>query len=329
MSNDQSERTSYFMHVPPWALGPLELLRHADGHLVNGSDTDRRIALIGFDQVIEICIEAFIRLHPKVRGGVEIPRQEQESSLRTFHSKIEFLERYLTDKKKDLGVSYETIVWYHQLRNELYHSGNGVVPAEYVVHGAREAALRVFTAIFGDVPPNAMRQPGPGAAVDPDDAIAGISNRPERSLQARAEHWPRNQAEVVHAATGRGPKATEKPSPASREREPAAEDTMEFLSAYLELERLIRSKMPLPFERSTPRVISLKILWHKLVELDASYSRFTTRISSLIAIRDRIVHTGQPQLDANELDNATLALWEITDLLRAQPDVASTTPSQF
>ena len=46
-------------------------------------------------------------------------------------------------------VPIEAIIWYHQLRNELYHSGNGMVPEHHVVAGARAAALNVFQALFG------------------------------------------------------------------------------------------------------------------------------------------------------------------------------------
>jgi hypothetical protein len=135
--------------LKPWMRGPFELIRHADGHRVAKGDTDRRIALIGFDNAIEVAIDVFIRLHPKIRGGVEIPRAQVEVATRTYHSKIEFLDSYVQDRKMPLRVSVEDIVWYHQLRNELYHSGNGMVPEEYVIVGARSAALAVFQALFG------------------------------------------------------------------------------------------------------------------------------------------------------------------------------------
>lgn len=40
--------------LKPWMRGPFELIRHADRHLKANGDTDRRIALIGFDNAIEI-----------------------------------------------------------------------------------------------------------------------------------------------------------------------------------------------------------------------------------------------------------------------------------
>jgi hypothetical protein len=133
----------------PWTRGPLELIRHADGHLQNAGDTDRRIALIGFDNAIEVCIDVFIKLHPKLRQGAQIKNEDAEKALRNYHTKIEFLDEFVARQNTALDVSIEVIVWYHSLRNELYHSGNGMVPELHVVAGARAAAFAVFKALFG------------------------------------------------------------------------------------------------------------------------------------------------------------------------------------
>lgn len=51
----------------PWALGPFELIQHAEGHFQQNGDFDRRIALIGFDNAIEVSIETFLTLPPAIR----------------------------------------------------------------------------------------------------------------------------------------------------------------------------------------------------------------------------------------------------------------------
>jgi hypothetical protein len=45
-------------------------------HLNDGGDTDRRIALIGFDNATEVCVDVFIRLPPKLRNNYEIKRED-------------------------------------------------------------------------------------------------------------------------------------------------------------------------------------------------------------------------------------------------------------
>lgn len=132
----------------PWARGPYELIRHADGHLKDAGDTDRRIAIIGFDNAIEVCIDVFIKLHPKLREGVELRKEDVEKATRNYHTKIEWLDQYLEANQLNADFSIEEIVWYHSLRNELYHSGNGMVPEMHVLEGARAAAFAVFSTLF-------------------------------------------------------------------------------------------------------------------------------------------------------------------------------------
>jgi hypothetical protein len=55
--------------LPPWANGPFELLVHAEGHLRNGDDFDRRIALISFDNAIEVAITTYLTLQFSTAGA--------------------------------------------------------------------------------------------------------------------------------------------------------------------------------------------------------------------------------------------------------------------
>lgn len=160
--------------VPPWAHGPAELFRHADEHLVADGDTDRRLAMIGFDNAIEVCVDTFVGLHPRNRGGYEIPREAREVALRNYHTKLAFLETYAAERALSLDdVPIDAVVWYHQLRNELYHSGNGMTPERQHVIGIRNAARGVFRALFNcdvaeveEIPvdaPNALEAPVDGS----------------------------------------------------------------------------------------------------------------------------------------------------------------------
>jgi hypothetical protein len=133
----------------PWAVGPFELIRHANEHLQSGNDTDRRIAIIGFDNAIEVSIDVFLKLHPWLRDGYEISNDDVQKAVRNYYSKIEFLDRYVQSKSISVDVPVLPIVWYHSLRNELYHSGNGMVPEMHVLEGSRAAAITVFNALFG------------------------------------------------------------------------------------------------------------------------------------------------------------------------------------
>ena len=41
----------------PWADGPRELLQHSIDHLDSGSDFDKRVAMIGIDNAVELIIK--------------------------------------------------------------------------------------------------------------------------------------------------------------------------------------------------------------------------------------------------------------------------------
>ncbi len=133
----------------PWTRGPFELIRHAHGHMQAGGDTDRRIAIIGFDNAIEVCIDVFLKLHPWLRDGLQITKEDVQKATNNYYSKIEFLDKHVQSKNLSLDVPILPIVWFHSLRNELYHSGNGMVPEMHVLEGAQVAALSVFKALFG------------------------------------------------------------------------------------------------------------------------------------------------------------------------------------
>ena len=136
--------------VPPWLHGPLELLKEGELRLQDGSDSGRRMAIIQFDNSVETSIGTFASLHPRHRGGVRLPRDRSDSGQsRNFHDRIEFLEWYVKEHGLELAVSCDEIVWYHDLRSRLYHGGNGIVPELSNVRGARDAAVAVFTVLFG------------------------------------------------------------------------------------------------------------------------------------------------------------------------------------
>src|SRR5260370_1113052 len=84
----------FFLHRDPWLKGPYQLISHASGHLVAGSDSDRIIALIGFDQAIEVCVDVFINLHPRLRGNYIVSKEDVAKLANNFYAKIEFLEKY-------------------------------------------------------------------------------------------------------------------------------------------------------------------------------------------------------------------------------------------
>lgn len=134
--------------VKPWARGPLELLQHAEEHRVGRRDFDRRVALIGFDNAIESSVITYLSLSPVQRGGRTYQKTDVERWLANFHTKVAFLEHFASSVQRPMPLAPAEFIFYHQLRNELYHNGNGMVPAAEHIDGARLAAIWTFSTLF-------------------------------------------------------------------------------------------------------------------------------------------------------------------------------------
>lgn len=132
----------------PWAKGSFELLSHAEGHLINGDDFDRRIALISFDNAIEVAITTYLTLNPLYRGGRSYAKVDVEGWLTNYHSKLDFFDTELTRRSLTWQVERDHITWCHEHRNEQYHGGRKGTPEMDVLHLIREAALWIFATLY-------------------------------------------------------------------------------------------------------------------------------------------------------------------------------------
>ena len=84
--------------LTPWALGPFEIILHAEMHYRDGDDLDRRIAVVGFDNAIELAIHTYLSLHPIQRQNRTYQRVDVEKWLANFHSKVEFFVNEATTR---------------------------------------------------------------------------------------------------------------------------------------------------------------------------------------------------------------------------------------
>jgi len=134
--------------LPPWANGPFELLVHAEGHLRSGEDFDRRIALISFDNAIEVAITTYLTLHPILRGNRIYQNADVEKWLKNYHAKLDFLSDELVARGMGWKVEKGHIIWAHDHRNEQYHGGNKGTPEKTCLSVIRQAALWVFAMLF-------------------------------------------------------------------------------------------------------------------------------------------------------------------------------------
>ncbi len=131
----------------PWASGPKEILRHGLDLLRRDSESNRRLAMIIVDNSVELTIKTFLGL-PKRITGIQVPRAKYQEISESFPKLLDALEEYASKKLE--GIDLGEIEWYHRLRNQLYHQGNGLTVEKDKVTVYSELAKLLFFRLFGE-----------------------------------------------------------------------------------------------------------------------------------------------------------------------------------
>ena len=131
---------------PPWASGPGELLKHGLKLLQKDNDSNRRIAMICIDNSVELMMKTFLGL-PKRITGLKLTRKEFAEISESFPKLLDALETHASDKIE--GIDLGEIEWFHRLRNELYHQGNGLTVERTHAEVYAEIANLLFLNLFG------------------------------------------------------------------------------------------------------------------------------------------------------------------------------------
>jgi hypothetical protein len=135
--------------LEPWIYGPLELIKHAEEHQQVGRDFDKRMALISYDNAIEVSISTYLQLHPSQRGGAEYPKEHVNKWLTNYYGLLDFFfDEFMKTSSQTPSIARQTFIHYHKLRNDLYHEGKYFVPSIRDIQGARAAALYIFSTLF-------------------------------------------------------------------------------------------------------------------------------------------------------------------------------------
>lgn len=135
-------------HVPKWARGTFELIQHGQQHVDIGGDFDRRIAFISFDNAIEAAITTYLELNPSLRGGRIFLKEDVKRWTANYHTKIEFFCEHAEEHTSNSEIFSQDAIYYHGIRNEMYHYGKSTVPNFDDVYGIRGVALKVFSVLF-------------------------------------------------------------------------------------------------------------------------------------------------------------------------------------
>lgn len=102
--------------------------------------------MISIDNAVELMIKTYLGL-PKRITGLSITRKEFQEISESFPGLLDALEKHASIKLE--GVDLGAIEWYHRLRNELYHQGNGLTVERDKVEVYAELANLLFKNLFG------------------------------------------------------------------------------------------------------------------------------------------------------------------------------------
>jgi hypothetical protein len=133
----------------PWASGPAEILKHGLDLLRQDSDSSRRLAIISIDNAVELMIKIYLGL-PRRVNGLKITRAEYQEFAESFPKLLDALEKHAAVKLGLLNLG--EIEWYHRLRNQLYHQGNGLTVEKGKVEAYGQLAAALFENLFDAKP---------------------------------------------------------------------------------------------------------------------------------------------------------------------------------
>lgn len=134
------------MTQPPWASGPGEILQDGLTRLNQDDDVNRRLAAITIDNAVELMMKTYLEL-PKDITGISLSKKEYDKISRSFPKLLDMLKQYAPDKLDRINPS--EILWFHKIRNDLYHQGVGLKIGKEQVEDYAEIAKKLFENLFG------------------------------------------------------------------------------------------------------------------------------------------------------------------------------------
>lgn len=130
----------------PWQNGPTELISYALDQLHHKDDFSQRLAFLILDVGVETLFKTFLLLPDKTTGTKISFNERRRAAEGTFH---ELCEGVVTASGSRLqGIYISHVQFYHDLRNRLYHQGNGITIPTDKAHGYAELAVDLLNRLL-------------------------------------------------------------------------------------------------------------------------------------------------------------------------------------
>lgn len=130
-----------------WASGAAELLWHAMSHLDFESEFDHRIAFVSIDNAVELTLRTYAAMPRRFFGKKDPPLGEGKRPPQNFGQLVEVVERHAGESLA--GVDIDKILFFHRVRNRLYHEGIGTPPSKKFTAEYLSIARELLSRLLG------------------------------------------------------------------------------------------------------------------------------------------------------------------------------------
>jgi len=130
------------MSEMPWLTGPVELLWHAQDHMEHESDFDLRITMVSVDNAVEAAFVAYLEYGINLKS---FQWSDYKKKIKHFPGKVDLIEKYGPPEVSPLLAD---IRYYHDIRNQIYHQGNGLTVEREKVAAYAQLSRTVISQLF-------------------------------------------------------------------------------------------------------------------------------------------------------------------------------------
>ncbi|MGB4066804.1 MAG: hypothetical protein WBK08_02115 [Nitrospira sp.] len=131
----------------PWQRGPRELFQFAITAYASPDEAGRRISFLLIDVCVETTLRTFLGLPVKISGSGKEYSDLKQYANGTFHNLTKGVEAAAPGRIPDDELHH--LRFYHNVRNRLYHEGNGITIPEEHVRGYGTLAAKLLKELLG------------------------------------------------------------------------------------------------------------------------------------------------------------------------------------
>lgn len=132
----------------PWQNGPYEIIQYVLKEIKQDSDVNKRIAYLLLDYGVETILKTYLELPNDIIGDkVSYSKRKETVTKGSFHEVIKCVEQSASDLL--VGIEMSHFQYFHEIRNKLYHDGNGITITNEQVKSYANKALELMEILLG------------------------------------------------------------------------------------------------------------------------------------------------------------------------------------